>query len=78
MTLLNSCAWICACALPPMVPNTSQGSPSRSAIAGISVCSVRTPGASSLRWPFCSEKKLPRACSRMPVPGTTMPEPNPK
>ena len=48
---VSSCRCVCACPWPPSLPNTSHGRPSRSASAGISVCSGIFRGPITFGWP---------------------------
>ena len=73
----RSWRWVWACPSPPMVPNTSQGRPSRRAMAGMRVCSVRLRGATALACDGSSENIAPRFWRLMPQPGTVTPDPNP-
>ena len=64
---------------PPIDPAITHGrrSPSRNSIPGISVWTVRLPGASALGWAGSSENEAPRSWKWTPVAGSRTPDPNP-
>ena len=75
---VSSWAWTCACASPPMEPNTRLGVPSRRTIAGISVCIGRFDGPSTLTRLSSSVNDEPRLLRLIPHSGTCTPDPKPR
>ena len=69
--------WPWGCIGAPITPNGPTGRPSRVRKAGMMVWNGRLPGAYSFGWPSSRVNPSPRLWRAMPVPGTTMPLPNP-